>query len=218
VSTDQFQVRVARIALSVAMRHGFALGGGRALLAHGLVRRPTEDIDLFTDTEGGVRGAVGLVRSALTEAGLDVRTAEDASELADVIEGMDDAFAEIVVSDASSTVSVSLAQLARHRAPVVMDVGPVLHLDDLLGSKACALATRFEVRDYIDVAAALQRGYRRDQLIDMAHEHDRSLTPDDFAAAAQRLDATPDAAFALYGLDPQAIGSLRSRFADWPRS
>jgi hypothetical protein len=115
---------------------------------------------LFTDTDGDVRAALGLVRSALAVAGFDVSTADDAGELAGVIEGMDDAFAELVVSDASITVSISLAQLARHRAPVVMDVGPVLHLDDLLGSKVCALATRFEVRDYIDVAAALELGYR----------------------------------------------------------
>lgn len=131
---DPFQVRVAQVALAVARRHGFALGGGHAFLAHGLVHRPTEDVDLFTNVEGGVRTAIGLVKSALTDAGLQVAAPPDETELTDVFYGMDDAFEELDVSDGSATVAISLARLARHRPPIVMAVGPVLHLDDLLGS------------------------------------------------------------------------------------
>lgn len=214
---DPFQVRVAQVALAVAEQHGFALGGGHALLAHGLVHRPTEDVDLFTDLDGGVRAAVGLVRSALTDAGLEVTAPPDADELTEVIYGMDDAFEELDVSDGSATVSISLARLARHRAPVVMAVGPVLHLDDLLGSKVCALGDRAMVRDYIDVAAALGRGYDRARLIEIAHEHDPALAEDDLRSAMQRLDRLPDAVFAPYGLYAAAVNELRGRFASWPR-
>jgi hypothetical protein len=45
--------QVASTALAAAARHGFALGGGNALLAHGLTTRPTQDVDLFTDQEHG---------------------------------------------------------------------------------------------------------------------------------------------------------------------
>ena len=48
--------RVAAIALAAAREHGFALGGGNALLAHGVISRPTQDVDLFTDQEDGVAG------------------------------------------------------------------------------------------------------------------------------------------------------------------
>jgi hypothetical protein len=34
-----------------------------------------------------------------------------------------------------------------------MDVGPAMHLDDLVATKVAALVSRREVRDYIDVAA-----------------------------------------------------------------
>jgi hypothetical protein len=214
---DPFQVRVAQIALSAAERHGFALGGGHALLAHGLVDRPTEDIDLFTDTDGGVRAATGLVRSALTKAGLRVTSAPGSSDLTEVIYGMDDAIEELVVSDGSATASVSLARLARHRTPIVMAVGPVLHLDDLLGSKVCALGTRAMVRDFIDVAAAVARGYDRGRLVEMANEHDPALTESDFVYAMRRLDTLPDVAFAPYGLDTAAVDEVRRRFTDWPR-
>lgn len=36
---DPFQAEVARLALDVARRHGFALAGGHALIAHGVVSR-----------------------------------------------------------------------------------------------------------------------------------------------------------------------------------
>jgi hypothetical protein len=41
--------QVASVALAAAARHGFALGGGNALLAHGMTTRPPQDVDLFTD-------------------------------------------------------------------------------------------------------------------------------------------------------------------------
>ncbi|MDG4770948.1 nucleotidyl transferase AbiEii/AbiGii toxin family protein [Solwaraspora sp. WMMD792] len=45
---------MARLALGVAQRHGFALAGGHALIAYGVVDRPTEDVDLFTDQSGSI--------------------------------------------------------------------------------------------------------------------------------------------------------------------
>jgi hypothetical protein len=70
VRNDPFQAEVAQIALRVSSVHGFALGGGQALVAHGIVDRPTEDVDLFTDIDGGVSAAADTVRAALEDAGL----------------------------------------------------------------------------------------------------------------------------------------------------
>jgi hypothetical protein len=215
---DPFQVRVARVALSAAHRHGFALGGGHAFVAHGLVDRPTEDVDLFTDVEGGVRESVAPVADALTAEGLSVAPPEEASALAEVFYGMDDAFEELDVWQGESAVRVSLGRMSRQRAPVLLPIGPVMHLDDLLGSKVCALATRGEIRDFIDVAAALAIGYDRAGLLAMAREHDPGLGDDEVAAAMRRLDALPDEPFGYYGLDAGAVARMRSRFAAWPRS
>lgn len=62
--------QVAAVALAAAREHGFALGGGNALLAYGVISRPTQDVDLFTDQEHGVEGAAGAVEIALRHAGL----------------------------------------------------------------------------------------------------------------------------------------------------
>jgi hypothetical protein len=61
--------QVARIALAAAAGHGFALGGGNALLAHGIISPATQDVDLFTDQEHGVQAAAGAVETPLRDAG-----------------------------------------------------------------------------------------------------------------------------------------------------
>jgi hypothetical protein len=43
---------VAPIALGAASEHGFALGGGNALIAHGVIDRTTQDVDLCGRTAG----------------------------------------------------------------------------------------------------------------------------------------------------------------------
>lgn len=45
---DPFKARVIELALNAAAAHRFALAGGSALAAHGLLTRPTQVIDLFT--------------------------------------------------------------------------------------------------------------------------------------------------------------------------
>lgn len=44
---------------AAAAGYGFALGGGNALLAHGVISRPTQDVDLSTDQEHRVEAASG---------------------------------------------------------------------------------------------------------------------------------------------------------------
>ena len=51
---SEFHGQVAAIALRAAAPHGFALGGGNALIAHGVIDRFTQDVDVFSDEEGGV--------------------------------------------------------------------------------------------------------------------------------------------------------------------
>ncbi len=61
--------QVAALALAVAGEHGFALGGGSALLARGVISRPTQDAGLFTGQEHGIQAAAGFVEAALLGAG-----------------------------------------------------------------------------------------------------------------------------------------------------
>lgn len=209
--------RVARVALEVAGRHGFALGGGNALIAHGFGSRPTEDVDLFTNREGGVRAAVPDIEAGLRKAGFTVVRRDGLDELADLIPGADDGLAEWMVTDPDGAATLlQVAQFDRARGVVGMDFGPVLDIEDVLGGKVCALAGRGEVRDYVDVAAALEQ-FTAAQLIGFARRLDAGLEDRDFAEAGRFLDHVPDDQFARYGLDAAAVRVLRKKMAAWPR-
>jgi Nucleotidyl transferase AbiEii toxin, Type IV TA system len=209
---------VAAIALSASASHGFALAGGNALIAHGLISRLTQDIDLFSDVESAVAAAADGVVNALRDAGYTVQPRDNADQLADVFEGMEEGLAEwIVVAPSGDHVLLQMAYFERIREPVRMDVGPVLDLEDVIGGKVCALASRAEPRDYADVAAALER-YTIDQLIGFARRMDLGLTNRDFADAGDRLDRWGDRVFGSVGLDPEDVARLRKQFEAWPRS
>ena len=208
-----FYTDVARVALAVAERHGFVLGGGFAWLINGLVERPTEDVDLFTDTDGAAGAAADAVCAALREAGYTVHE-EEADDLLELFAGFDQR--EFTVGDGTRTVRLTLSRLDRRQSPVMMDVGPVMHLDDLIATKVAALVNRREVRDYIDVAAALER-YSVDELLELARRQDPALEDDDIVAAGRYLDRLDDGRFTFYGLDATRIAALRARLAAWPR-
>jgi hypothetical protein len=209
--------RVATVALRVATRYGFALGGGNALIAHGLISRPTQDVDLFTNEEAGVQAAARSVEEALQAAGFQAAREDDAAGLSDIIEGMDDGLAEwTVTAPDGQRMMLQMAYFDRTRQPVTMDVGPVLSLEDVVGGKVCALAGRAEPRDYIDTAAAL-RLYSIQDAIGLARRLDPGLEDRDFADAARRLDHWGDRVFAAFGLSAAEVAALRDAFRDWPR-
>ena len=215
---DEFQREVAAIALRAAARHGFALAGGNALIAHGIIDRPTDDVDLFSDQEAGVAAAADAVEAALREAGFQVSRRDTIGGPGDVFYGLGEGLAEwVITAPGGQQTMLQMAYFDRSRGPVTMDVGPVLDLEDLAGSKVCALASRVEPRDYIDTAAALQH-YTADQLIRFAKRLDPGLDDRDFADAGRQLDRMPDGVFARYGLGPKDVARLRERLAAWPRT
>ncbi|WP_405089505.1 nucleotidyl transferase AbiEii/AbiGii toxin family protein [Micromonospora sp. NBC_01392] len=210
-----FYREVARVALAAAGPHRFVLGGGVAWAAHGLVTRPTEDVDLFADVEGAAAAAAADVRAALERAGYRVDEA-DPDGLGEVFDGFDRDLRDFVVSRGDRQIRLSLARLDRRRSPVVMDFGPVMDVRDLLANKTAALVNRREVRDYIDVAAALDR-YPVAELLELAHQVDPALEDVDVRAAGRYLDGLADRRFSRYGLDAARIAEVRRRMSVWPR-
>ncbi|WP_240741946.1 nucleotidyl transferase AbiEii/AbiGii toxin family protein [Micromonospora zingiberis] len=211
-----FYREVARVALAVAGPHRFVLGGGVAWAAHGLVTRPTEDVDLFADVEGAAAAAAAGVRAALQAAGFEVTNADPDSDLGNLFDGFDQDMRDFVVARDGRQIRLSLARLDRHRSPVVMDLGPVMDVRDLIANKTAALVNRREVRDYIDVAAALAHRSVAD-LLDLARQLDPALDDEDVRAAGRYLDRIPDRRFARYGLDAADIAQIRRQLTDWPR-
>jgi hypothetical protein len=143
---DELQREVATIALRTAARHGFALAGGNALIAHGIIDRPTDDVDLFSDQETAVTAAAEAVEAALREAGFEAERRDQTGGLEEIFYGMGEGLAEwIITAPGGQQTMLQMAYFDRTRGPVTMDVGPVLDLEDLAGSKVCALVPLTEL-------------------------------------------------------------------------
>lgn len=209
--------QVAVVALRAASGYGFALGGGNALIAHGLIDRATQDVDLFTDDEHGVEAAADAVEAALRAAGYQIERQDETAGLADIWEGLGEGLAEwTITAPGGQQMLLQLAYFDRASRPVIMEIGPVLDLQDVVGGKVAALASRAVPRDYWDTAAAMGR-YTIEEMIGFARRLDPGLTDQDFQDAGARLDQAPDGWFASLGLSPEEVAELRAKFAAWPR-
>ena len=114
--------------------------------------------------------------------------------------------------------TLQLAYFDRGREPVAMEIGPVLDLEDVLGGKTNALASRIEPRELdVDTATALER-YRPAQLIGFGKRIDLGLRDQDYADAGRHLDELGDRRFTAFGLRIRDIARVRERFAAWPRT
>jgi hypothetical protein len=203
--------KITRIALEVAGKYGFALAGGYAVSAHGMGARLSGDVDLFTDWNAreDFPDAVDAVIRALEMHGYAVTT---------VIRS--DTFTRLLLTDhdepQAEPEKLELSADWRAHPPVPLDIGPVLHPDDAVANKMCALFGRAEARDFLDVDAAIQSGqYTRERLLDLAAAADRGFDREIFADALGALHQITDADFDLYGSSRDQLASMRERFADW---
>ncbi|MGH3786677.1 MAG: nucleotidyl transferase AbiEii/AbiGii toxin family protein [Pseudonocardiaceae bacterium] len=126
---DQRHAELARIGLAAVGRYGFALAGGYALSAHGLIDRASEDVDLFTNRlePDEFTGAVEAITEAYAQAGYAVDVVRRAELFARLLVGGDD------------PVRVELAYDWRGNRPALLGIGPVLDRDDAVAGKMLAL-------------------------------------------------------------------------------
>jgi hypothetical protein len=91
-----FHERLASVGLAALSEYGFALAGGYAVQAHGMLVRPSEDIDLFTttDAEAEFPTAAAAAIHAYQRDGLDVTTLVDSP-----------GFARLDVTDAAEKIT-----------------------------------------------------------------------------------------------------------------
>jgi hypothetical protein len=170
-----------------------------------VIDRPTEDVDLFTANadEDAFSLAVDHVTARLRSNGCEVELTRRAEHFARLH----------VVTAEGVQLDVDLGVDWRQDDPVRLAVGPVLSLDDAVGSKVGALYSRGEARDYLDVDAIRESGrFTDEQLLTAAADRDPGFRLDMFL---WRLDGarriSPDDV-ERYGVTAAQLAALQSRY------
>lgn len=204
---DPLQDLIARTALNLPEARTLALAGGGAMIAHGFVTRATHDIDLFTEVDNveATRVAAAL-RAALEARGLACRDADRPP--------LDQRFVAIEPSSGRECVVEVFADGGRLRSRAALDIGPVLHPDDLAADKVLALWGRARPRDFYDVRA-LMNHYNRDQLLNLAASKDAGFTSATFLDALNAINRLTSDDWAEDGIDSAAVNGLLSTFKQW---
>jgi hypothetical protein len=174
------------------------------MLAHDLVDRPTQDVDLFTPDSGEVTRLSDALAVALRAEGAKVR-----------VDRRGPGFTRLAVTVADGrSVVVEIAHDARIREAVQLSFGRVLHPDEVAADKTLALFGRAAARDLVDVAA-LSKRYPLERLCELAAEKDPGFDRRIFADALSAAAAHSDAAFAELGFGPATVAALRASAAQW---
>ncbi|MEU5594256.1 hypothetical protein [Streptomyces sp. NPDC020298] len=186
----------------------FALAGGYALQAHGLLQRPHANVDLATESTAPMDRIARALGDALTARGREV-TLRDTDPLS----------AHLSVTDPQTGGPVTALALHKETfwSPPVPTTpyGPTLCLEDAVGTKIRALYDRGLAVDLIDARAASAR-FTRPELEELARRHAR----DEFdlptlQSRLEGMDYYADSAFTAYGLGEDAVTELRAWALAW---
>lgn len=205
---DRLHARLTRLALTATAEQGFVLAGGYAVQAHGILKRVSDDVDLFTNQSDPAQfdAAVNAVQGVYQADGLTVEVMRSGAT-----------FARLLVADEDGRqTKVEMGYDWRAEPPVIMAIGPVLHPDDAIANKVSALYSRAEARDYVDVHAALTSGrYTRDHLLRLAEERDPGFDRTMFAQALRASRRWDDEDYTKYDLATEAVTEMRSAIESW---
>jgi hypothetical protein len=174
------QVAVLRALAGLTPR--WTLSGGGALAGVHTRHRATRDLDLFFQRRRSLGAVTDAVQARLESAKLAVAVVQSA-----------EAFCRLDVRDASDAVIVDLVAdpVVLAESPIEVDLaGALIQVDtphQILVNKLCALLSRSELRDLVDVQALLAAGGDLRRALADAPEQDGGFSPLTFAYSLRQL-------------------------------
>ena len=207
MSLLEFQSEVTQIALTALEPYGFVLAGSGAIREHGLITRPTEDIDLFSvlELQAALPAALDRLVEVLDRHRFDVHTVRRS-----------DSFATVHVCRGDLILRLDLGFDYRAHMPVRLGVGLALDRKDAVGAKVAALFSRHEARDYLDVDAIRQSGiFADDELMGLGESIDAGFDRNWFSKVLRLVEHVPYAAVKHYGLSRDEFTNVQGRLVLW---
>jgi predicted nucleotidyltransferase component of viral defense system len=165
----------------------FYLTGGAALVGFYLGHRETHDLDLFT-LENEIETGAALARDVARRLGATMESLQTAPDFRRLLVKRGD---EAVVVD---LVREQVFQLAREKREIngVRVDSP----EEILANKLCALLSRSEIRDLVDVRELELAGFSVEAALPVAAKKDTGLTPAQLAWVLHQIDLGGEAQLA----------------------
>ena len=199
--------RLLQDVLEIGNTFPLVITGRYAVQAHRIVDRFSRDIDMATDSAATMEAIVTTVVDGLTGRGWRVE-----------VIGIDHHGARMMTTDPASGEQCELDILRESfsRPPETTPYGPVLALDDVIGTKVRALAGRGLPRDLIDIHAASRlRTITELEALGRRHAWEEEFSLEDLKFRLDGADWYDDQAFAEYGLADEQISDLRRWAQSW---
>jgi hypothetical protein len=164
------------------MQPAWTLTGGAALVGFYTRHRLTRDLDLFFHHQRSLGSIVADATSALQRAGLNATPVRSTATFAqlDVRSGADSILIDLV---ADPTPIAEVAQPVEVGGATILVETP----HQLLVNKLCALLSRSELRDLVDIRALVQSGTDLVRALRDCPGQDAGFSPLTFAWGAQSL-------------------------------
>ncbi|MDI2127228.1 nucleotidyl transferase AbiEii/AbiGii toxin family protein [Yinghuangia seranimata] len=192
--------------LEIGVEFPLVIAGGYAVKAHGLVDRPSRDLDFATTTATDTHDIATLLRKGLEQRGWSVRELQVAPLAVRFM---------VTEPVTGQTCEVDILKDVFTRPPAATELGLALSLDDIVAAKVRALGGRGVARDFIDVHAAADV-WSFTGLETLAEQH--VFGEYDLASLRARLAGAEwidDSEFEAYGLVEGDIAEIRAWAQRW---
>lgn len=173
----------------------FYLTGGAALAGFYLGHRETNDLDLFT-LENEIENGFVIVKDTARALGASVEAIQTAPDFRRLLVKRGD---EAVVVDLIREYVFQLEREKREIGGIRIDSA-----EEILANKLCALLSRSEIRDLVDVRELEKAGFKIEDALSAAQRKDTGLTPAQLAWVLNQIkfgdDLTPPGDIAIIEL------------------
>lgn len=177
------------------------------MIVHELVDRTTRDVDLFTERdEDEALELCAALRMVLSDDGLRIESAARPP--------YENRFVVVEPETGAEMAVEVFSDGGRLRPSTLLDLGAVLHPDDLAADKTLALWGRAEPRDFLDVIM-LRRRYGGARLLELAAEKDRGFTLATFRAALGSIGRISPRRWAAAGIDEHRANAIHAAVEEW---
>ncbi len=148
--------------------NGFFLSGGAALVGFYFGHRETHDLDLFT-LENEIENGFRLVKEVAKELNASIESIQTSPD-----------FRRLLVKRGTEAIVVDLVREYIFQISVEKPIINGIRVDspeEILANKLCALLSRSEIRDLVDVRELENAGFSLKNALSAAAKKDSGLTP-----------------------------------------